>query len=43
MLADAVKLRKMPCKAADMRERGRDILDLDIVLLDIEVIKMFAG
>ena len=28
---------------ADMRQRSSNILDDDIVLLDIEVIKVFAG
>ena len=42
MLSNAVELWQVAGKSADMRESGGNILDLDRVLLDIEIIKMFA-
>lgn len=42
MLSNAVELWQVAGKSADMREGGGNILDLDRVLLDIEIIKMFA-
>lgn len=42
MLSNAVELWQVAGKSADMREGGGNILDLDRVLLDVEIIKVFT-
>ena len=43
MLGDGVKVPEMPVRAADQRQRVRDILNLYIVRIWIQRIKMYAG
>ncbi|HHU4129036.1 TPA: hypothetical protein ACUB6T_005491 [Klebsiella michiganensis] len=42
MLTNAVELRKMASKAANIRERVCDIFDLNGIQLDIQIVKVLA-